>query len=41
MGAAAGQYADLTVLTSDNPRTEDPLAIHPGYPPGAQRSPSW
>ena len=27
MGAAAGQYADLTVLTSDNPRTENPQTI--------------
>ena len=34
MGAAAGQYADLTVLTSDNPRTEDPLAIIQDILPG-------
>jgi len=27
MGAVAGQYSDLAILTSDNPRTEDPLAI--------------
>ncbi|MGQ9646773.1 MAG: UDP-N-acetylmuramoyl-L-alanyl-D-glutamate--2,6-diaminopimelate ligase [Thermodesulfobacteriota bacterium] len=27
MGAVAGTYSDLTILTSDNPRTEDPLAI--------------
>jgi UDP-N-acetylmuramoyl-L-alanyl-D-glutamate--2,6-diaminopimelate ligase len=27
MGEAAGRYSDLSVLTSDNPRTEDPLAI--------------
>ena len=27
MGEAAGRYSDLVVLTSDNPRTEDPLAI--------------
>jgi UDP-N-acetylmuramoyl-L-alanyl-D-glutamate--2,6-diaminopimelate ligase len=27
MGEAAGKYSDLVVLTSDNPRTEDPLTI--------------
>ena len=27
MGAAAGEHADMVVVTSDNPRTEDPLAI--------------
>jgi len=27
MGVAAGRHADVTVVTSDNPRTEDPLAI--------------
>jgi len=27
MGAVSGQYADYTVITSDNPRTEDPDAI--------------
>ncbi|NOY14318.1 MAG: UDP-N-acetylmuramoyl-L-alanyl-D-glutamate--2,6-diaminopimelate ligase, partial [Deltaproteobacteria bacterium] len=27
MAAAAVKYSDLTILTSDNPRTEDPLAI--------------
>ena len=27
MGAAATANADLTVITSDNPRSEDPLAI--------------
>lgn len=27
MGAVAGRFADLVIVTSDNPRTEDPLAI--------------
>jgi len=27
MGAIAGRYSDLAVITSDNPRTEDPTAI--------------
>lgn len=27
MGEVAGRWSDLVVLTSDNPRTEDPLAI--------------
>lgn len=27
MGRAAGEFSDLVVLTSDNPRSEDPMAI--------------
>jgi UDP-N-acetylmuramoyl-L-alanyl-D-glutamate--2,6-diaminopimelate ligase len=27
MGEAAGNLADWTIITSDNPRSEDPLAI--------------
>lgn len=27
MGGAAVRYSDVVILTSDNPRTEDPLAI--------------
>ncbi|OGP76457.1 MAG: UDP-N-acetylmuramoyl-L-alanyl-D-glutamate--2,6-diaminopimelate ligase [Deltaproteobacteria bacterium RBG_16_49_23] len=27
MGEAAGKYSDLVIITSDNPRTENPLAI--------------
>ncbi|MGI6494980.1 MAG: UDP-N-acetylmuramoyl-L-alanyl-D-glutamate--2,6-diaminopimelate ligase [Kiritimatiellia bacterium] len=39
MGAAAGTLADHSIVTSDNPRTEDPDAIireiEAGFPPGA------
>ena len=34
MGAAAGARADLVIATSDNPRTEDPLAILARIEPG-------
>jgi UDP-N-acetylmuramoyl-L-alanyl-D-glutamate--2,6-diaminopimelate ligase len=36
MGAAATANADLTILTSDNPRSEDPLAIIGEIEPGAR-----
>jgi len=39
MGAVAGELADFSILTSDNPRTEDPQAIlrqvAAGFPAGA------
>jgi UDP-N-acetylmuramoyl-L-alanyl-D-glutamate--2,6-diaminopimelate ligase len=38
MGEAAGTRADLIVATSDNPRTEDPLAILADVEPGLVRS---
>jgi UDP-N-acetylmuramoyl-L-alanyl-D-glutamate--2,6-diaminopimelate ligase len=34
MGAAAGRGADLAIVTSDNPRSEDPLGIIAGIEPG-------
>jgi UDP-N-acetylmuramoyl-L-alanyl-D-glutamate--2,6-diaminopimelate ligase len=37
MGEAATSLADLTVITSDNPRSEDPLAIIAEIEPGARR----
>ena len=37
MGEAATRLADLTVVTSDNPRSEDPLAIIAEIEPGARR----
>ena len=38
MGEAAGKGSDLTVLTSDNPRSEDPLAIMNDAMVGLQKS---
>ena len=38
MGEAAGSRADLVVATSDNPRTEDPLAILAEIEPGLART---
>ena len=38
MGAAAASRANLTVATSDNPRTEDPLAILAEIEPGLRQS---
>lgn len=39
MGAAASAYADHLVLTSDNPRSEDPLAIIAAIQVGLSRAP--
>lgn len=38
MAEIAGELADLTFLTSDNPRTEDPMAILLEMLPGMERS---
>lgn len=38
MGEAAGQGSDFVVVTSDNPRSEDPLAIINDALPGVQRT---
>lgn len=37
MGEAAARLADLSIITSDNPRSEDPLAIIDEIVPGAER----
>ncbi|MEW5761637.1 MAG: UDP-N-acetylmuramoyl-L-alanyl-D-glutamate--2,6-diaminopimelate ligase [Bacillota bacterium] len=39
MGEAAVRYADLAIITSDNPRTEDPLAIIDDIEAGARGVP--
>jgi UDP-N-acetylmuramoyl-L-alanyl-D-glutamate--2,6-diaminopimelate ligase len=39
MGAIAGRLADRVVVTSDNPRGEDPLAIIEGVEEGLRRAP--
>lgn len=38
MGAVAGEHADVIVVTSDNPRTEDPQSIIEGIKPGLDLS---
>ncbi len=38
MGEAAGRGSDFVVLTSDNPRTEDPMAIINDALPGLERT---
>src|SRR5712671_6930627 len=38
MGEAAGTRADLSVVTSDNPRTEDPLRILAEIEPGLRKA---
>src|SRR5690349_23594476 len=38
MGEAAGRRADLSVATSDNPRTEDPMRILAEIEPGLRKA---
>jgi UDP-N-acetylmuramoyl-L-alanyl-D-glutamate--2,6-diaminopimelate ligase len=38
MGRVAGQWSDLAVLTSDNPRTEEPAAIIRQIEPGVREA---
>jgi UDP-N-acetylmuramoyl-L-alanyl-D-glutamate--2,6-diaminopimelate ligase len=38
MGEAAGKGSDFVILTSDNPRSEDPMAIIQEAEPGLQRT---
>jgi UDP-N-acetylmuramoyl-L-alanyl-D-glutamate--2,6-diaminopimelate ligase len=38
MGEVSGRLADLTIITSDNPRTEDPQAIIEDIKTGIQKT---
>ncbi|MGI6004227.1 MAG: UDP-N-acetylmuramoyl-L-alanyl-D-glutamate--2,6-diaminopimelate ligase [Christensenellales bacterium] len=38
MGEMAGRYSDFCVITSDNPRTEDPMAIIAAIEPGVKKT---
>ena len=38
MGRKVGQYSDLAIITSDNPRSEDPAAIAMDIEPGVKES---
>ena len=38
MGEISGRYADLSVVTSDNPRSEDPMAIIASIEEGIRRT---
>jgi len=38
MGEVAGRYADFCIITSDNPRSEDPMAIMKAIEEGVTRS---
>ena len=38
MGRAAGEGSDFVVVTSDNPRSENPLDNHRGFPGRAARN---
>ena len=38
MGEAAGRGSDFVVVTSDNPRSEDPLAIINDAKPGVEKT---
>ncbi len=38
MGRKVGQYSDLAIITSDNPRSEDPAAIASDIEPGVKES---
>ena len=38
MGEVAGTYADWTIITSDNPRSEDPMVIISDIESGIQKT---